>query len=105
MEYTVTVEIKGATYTLSCDLNAMALVEEESGLNLLQSEFWVNISATNLRLVFWAWLQGFHPEITKKDTGKLIDMGNIEYITEKAMEVWMKAMPKIKGGSEKKTES
>lgn len=67
-------------YTLVFDINAMCLLEEETGLKTgeLLAKMQEGIGISELRSFIWAGLQDRHPEITIKAAGGVIGDFGIE---------------------------
>lgn len=105
IDYSVQITLEEKQYTLVCDLNAMSLIEEQIEKNVLQEDFWENISATELRATLYAFLNCRHPDLPLKEVGSMINIGNMAYITQKMMEAWSKAMPDESGEKKIKEKS
>ena len=75
-------EAGGRAFRLKYDWNAAAEFEEASGRPLSDALLDVareKLSAKSLRAMLWAGLQADHPDVTLKETGRLIDqMGRRE---------------------------
>jgi len=70
-----TVEADGTTYTLRCDLNALAEFETETGENALAviERFETGkVGVKTMRAMMWAFLRRHHPETTILDAGDIL---------------------------------
>lgn len=83
----VTLKIDGVEYHPVFDFNAIALVEQQTGINLLKSIV-QDISAVHLRALLWASLLREHPEMTIEQTGELITMYNLAEVHSAMIAAW-----------------
>jgi len=87
--------------TLLLDLNGMVAFEEVTGKNLFDKEVAESLSKEihpkDLRALLWACLMHEDEELTEKQVGHLISIGNIMEVTQKVTEAYSAAMPESKG--------
>ena len=83
-EYT-TVELGSHEYKLRYDLNAICDIEDGLGVEFgeLAEQ---TLSAKALRVMLWAGLKKFHPDMTPEDVGGLIAMYDLETLGGKLNE-------------------
>jgi hypothetical protein len=85
-------------FRLSFDLNAMTLVQEETGLSMLNGEIWNLINEKTLSVMFYAAILAQQPEYASKDGLAVIrsymDASNAEKITEALNEAFLLQLPK-----------
>lgn len=73
----VSVSLGGRLRTLRCDFNALALIEEHTGLNLVEHpEALLKLSASKVRILAWAFLVDEDPDLTIAQVGRMIAVGN-----------------------------
>lgn len=85
---------------LSFDFNAMALIEEKSGLNMLDGTAFNNPSASVISVLLWAAMQENHPEY-EGDEGLAavrtwLNIGNVASVMESLREAFLAALPEEK---------
>lgn len=96
-------ETDGSSFTrsliLTFDFNAVAEVEELTGLSLLDGQVWRKPSAKVLRAMLWAAALAHHPEYAEdKDMGldvigSYLDASNAVEITSKLFEAFVLSLP------------
>ena len=92
-----TLEINGETYRLAYSFNAIALAESVAGCNLLEGlRNLSNLSASQLRGLFYAALSVANPKITLEEAGALIAVDGTVQITDAVVEAYILSMPKKK---------
>jgi hypothetical protein len=79
--------VKGETYHLAYDFNAICLAEKETGINLLTSVIG-EITASSLRGLLWASLLKENPELTLDEVGALIQPTNIPTVRKAIVTTW-----------------
>jgi hypothetical protein len=90
-------ELDGETYKLAYSFNAIALAESVSGCNLLEGlRNLSNLSAGQLRGLFYAALSVADPKITIEQAGALIAVDATHSITDAIVEAYILSMPKKK---------
>jgi hypothetical protein len=88
-----TLEIDHKEYRLAYSYNAIALAEEASGCNLLVGlENLRDLTALQLRGLFYASLTPFQPSITVDQAGDLIGIASIGPITAAIADAYRKSM-------------
>ena len=91
----------GATFTrnfrLSFDLNAMTLVQEQTGLSMLNGEIWNDLNEKTLSIMLHAAVLAHNPEYAVVDGLEVIrsymDTTNIEKITDALNEAFLLQLP------------
>jgi hypothetical protein len=91
----------GATFTrnfrLSFDVNAMTLVQEQTGLSMLNGEIWNDLNEKTLSIMFHAAVLGHQREYAAVDGLEVIrsymDAANIEEITAALNEAFLLQLP------------
>jgi len=92
-----TLEINGETYKLAYSFNAIAIAESVSGANLLEGlRNLTNLTASQLRGLFYAALSVADPKITIEQAGALIAVDATHSITDAIVEAYILSMPKKK---------
>jgi hypothetical protein len=69
------VTIGGRAYTLVCDMNTLADLEditEENAFDLIDKIMAGDLSAKRLRALMWAQLQEHHPDVNLRAAGQLV---------------------------------
>ena len=82
--------------TLRLDYNTFADIQEATGLNALEGEPFQEEHITKpkvLRAVLWACLRDEDPQITERDAGRLMTLGNIQQIVETIGELYKRSVP------------
>lgn len=96
------VEIGGATYTLTFDMNAAADLEQVTGENafdVIDKIMKGDITAVTLRALMWAQLQEHHPGTDLRAAGRLAS-GNFEACVAAVRSALAKALPEPEVGNE-----
>ena len=75
------------------DFNALAIAEDLTGKNLLDSDAWKGLKAGELRAVLYACLKHEDPHLTPEAVGAMIHPGNIGEIIAALNEAYAEAMP------------
>jgi hypothetical protein len=87
-------------FKLSFDFNALALVEEKTGLNALSGEVFSKPSARNTVVLFWAAIQENHPEYAGEEglhaVGSLLGLGNAKDALSAVNAAFVASLPKDK---------
>jgi hypothetical protein len=90
-----TVEIDGDKYKLAYSFNAIAEAEAMAGCNLLQGmQTLQDLSATQLRGLFYAALSVARPSMTIEEAGKLLRFDTMPAITNAIADAYILSMPK-----------
>jgi hypothetical protein len=89
----IPIELGGKDRNLLIDFNALSLIEEKTGLNTLSQEMWNSLNATNLKIFLWACLVHEDEELSLSDVGRMIHIGNMNYINEKLTEAYKMIQP------------
>lgn len=82
--------------TLRLDYNTFADIQEATGLNALEGEPFQEQHITQprvLRAVLWACLRDEDPELSERDAGRLMTLGNIQQIVETIGNLYRQAVP------------
>lgn len=80
-------------FLLVFDWNAVALIEEHTGRNLLQNAGWQKLNARDLSVFLWAALLEDDPELTLKEVRRMMFPWNRELIDAKLAEAYKKNFP------------
>ena len=72
----------GKQYKLTLDMNTFATLEDKYGSTQAFVDAVKGVSVKAVRTLLWAALQDEHPEMTEKDAGKLISLGNVTEVLE-----------------------
>jgi hypothetical protein len=91
----VPITLNGKQYRLVFDFNAIARVEELTGMNLFGSFDFTNLNASKFRAMLYASLLKENPAITLDEAGELINAKNLAEITIKMVEAWHGSRPEI----------
>ena len=84
--------------TLKLDLNAMVAFEEATGKSIMGGKFTgKDMTPRDLRAMLWACLLHEDEELTLKQVGSWITVGNLMEVTGKLNEAFDVAMPKSGG--------
>lgn len=84
----------GKERTIRMDLSALAAIEDETGENVFDTEFWTGISAKKLQIILWACMRnGEDASVTPDTVGSWIELSQFREITTKVMRMWADAMP------------
>ena len=86
---------------MKVSLNAMILIEELTGKNLMNGKQQVELSLKDIRCFLYALLKDDDPTLTLEQTGALVTIENMGEITQKISEAWGLAMPKSTAGENK----
>lgn len=86
---------------LHFDFNALVALEKATGRNVLAdglvsdagSGAGLKVSAADLRAMLWAGLLRDDPALTLEQAGRLIDVGNMGYVSDKIAEAWAFSLP------------
>ena len=86
----------GDTRILVLDINALCVIEGETGLTVdrLGEALAERPSMTLIRTVFWACLKGREPGVTIEDAGALMSAIGLAEITATLTKLFTAAMPK-----------
>lgn len=79
--------------TLRFDFNAIVALEEQTGRSLLKGDLFDLGSAKDVRALLYAGLCGDDPSLTPEATGRLIDLRNMQRISETIGEAIRMALP------------
>ncbi len=100
---TAKIKINDQEYTMVFDMNAMAIIQEETGRNPFGEELWENLGPLETIAMLYGFLNSNHPDVTKKWLRKNIHIGNMKGIIESMQDAWIKAIPdEDEGDGEKK---
>jgi hypothetical protein len=86
-------ELMGKRYVLCYDFNAMSIIQEETGRNPFGEDMWEDLGPKEIVAFLHGFLNTYHPELTKKDVGRMIHFNNAKYVMEQLMDAWDKAIP------------
>lgn len=85
----IAVELGGQKRFLRFDFNALAALEERTGMNVLNDAVWRDINARNLRAFVWAALLHEDPTLTEDQVGSwmtIATMGELVTVIQKAFQ-------------------
>lgn len=88
---TVTVQLDRPRKLL-VNFNALALLEDRTGRSVMQRESWASMKLSDVRLMLFAALQTDDPTITEKQVGRMLNMGNLQYVVQQITQAWVKGM-------------
>ena len=91
----VPLTIDGVTRHLCFDFNAIAVAEELTGLNLLQSLDLQNLSAVKYRALLYSTLLKENPKITIEEVGGMINLSTLPAITVALVHAWTGSQPEV----------
>lgn len=98
MSKEITVTIGSNEYPLRYDFNAICQIEELLEINVFQASAWEDfgekLSARKILILLWAGIIHKHPEMTREDLGKEIDLGDAHHLVEKVTQALTEALPK-----------
>lgn len=87
---------------LSFDFNAIARIEDMTGISVLRGEIWAKINARNLGIILWAASLAHHPDY---DSGEglvvvqsFIDAGNFEEVILAILDAYIVSLPDSQKG-------
>ena len=94
-------ELNEEVFTIDYTMNALIEIEDiyEDLNTAMQDLMKQKIKA--VRIWLWAGLIENHPELTQKQVGSMINMGNLEYVCEVIGKGVQQDMPEAKEGEEK----
>jgi hypothetical protein len=85
------------TFQLAFDFNAMAAVEDVTGLNMLRGEIWTALTGSTLGALFWASLLAHQPEYGEPGglgvARSYIEPGNVLAIGAAVEDAFMLSLP------------
>jgi hypothetical protein len=90
----VPITLGGRELKLVFDFNAVALVEEQTGRNLLDESGWLKINGSALSIILWAAALKEQPELTLKDVRGLMRGNQVPLVSQKVLEAWTLSKPK-----------
>ena len=85
-------------FKLSFDFNALALIEEKTGLSALTGEVFSVPTARNTIVLLWAAIQENHPEYAGEEglqvIGSLLSLGNAKEALQAVQAAFLASLPK-----------
>lgn len=85
------------TFRLAFDFNAMAAVEDATGLNMLRGEIWTALTGSTLGALFWASLLAHQPEYAEAGglevARSYIEPGNVVAVGNAVEDAFMLSLP------------
>lgn len=90
------IELGGKKRVMRLDLNTFAAVEDLTGLNLTEPVNWQKLKISTFRAFLWAALVQTDEDLTIKEVGSMIHVGNFEYVSEKFQEALKLVLPQPK---------
>lgn len=87
---TAEVTIDGLKYRMILDLNAMCKFEQETEKSALRMN---DLTASDIRVLFWAALLREHPDITQEQVGRMLHTGNISEVTDQLTDLFTESVP------------
>lgn len=91
----VPLTIGDKTFHLCFDFNALALAEELTGLNLLQSLDLQNLTVVKYRALLYSTLLKENPKITIEEVGQMVNIGTLPAITLALVHAWTGSRPEV----------
>lgn len=88
-----TLVLGGRERTLRFDLNALATLEDELGVNVLDGTVWQNMNVRTVRAMLWVGLLHEDESLTLHEVGSWIDLANVEIIADQVTTALGAAMP------------
>ena len=85
---------------LKYDLNAFALLKEQHGINLFESDDKRLQDPAAVRAILWAGLVHEDPAVTIGAVGSFVDLGNLREVSEKVAEAMMASQRRAVEGEE-----
>jgi hypothetical protein len=89
--------VQTLSFRLSFDFNAIALIEEQTGFQVLTGEIWRNLNAKNLSIMFWAAILANSPQYQGEDGLEIVrsymDAGNSDQIAEAILDAYILSLP------------
>jgi hypothetical protein len=79
--------------TLRYDFNAMCLIEERTGINLLNEDLGRHLSAKVLRIALWAMLLHEDPSLTLEQVGTMLHPGSMDAVNAAIPQAVLFALP------------
>jgi hypothetical protein len=111
----------GATFVrnfrLSFDFNALARIEEKTGLRMLGIGVWTQLSAKVVGAMLWAAILANHPEYDTREAdgertddgleaiSSYVDLSNAEQVTSALWEAYLRNLPKEKSEALRKAKA
>jgi hypothetical protein len=94
----VIVTLRGEPYRMDMNFNALALIEEETGISLMSgADLKAALSSVkNIRVIIWACLVDHQPNMTKQDVGRLCGLDNMNELLAAIDAVISQALPNAK---------
>lgn len=89
-------KIKGKEYKYILNLNAMANYEDETGKSLIDVSPDDTFTVKDIRALLWAGINEAQ-KMPIEEVGKMVDLTNMEDVTEQIMEVYADVMPGEEG--------
>jgi hypothetical protein len=89
--------LRGRTLQLCYDHNAIAQVENVTGINLMAAAFQVQ-SASTLRAMLWASIIRQHPDLTIEEVGAWLNPRNFLLVREALLAAWFGSVPEASEG-------
>jgi hypothetical protein len=84
-------------FRLSFDFNALARVEELTGLNVLSGEIWAHLNPKTLGALFWGAILANHPEYNCEEGLEIVrsfmDAGNADQIAMAILDAFILSLP------------
>lgn len=78
----ITLSLGGKTRNLKFDFNALAAMEQATGKSFTDATLWTKIGAGSLRTMLWAALLHESPDLTEKEVGTWVSMGNLKEVMD-----------------------
>jgi hypothetical protein len=91
----VKLTVFGKVYQLAFDFHSIAIAEELTGLNLLNSLDLQNLNATKYRALLYSALLKAQPEITLEETADLVTLATLPDITVALVHAWTGSQPEV----------
>lgn len=87
---------------LKFNLAAFMAFEQATGKNIFRDDIWEDMSATDIAYLLWAALKHEDKELTVEKVAEMVDVSNMEEITEKLTKGFGMSLPDAgRSGDEK----
>lgn len=87
------IKIGGADYTLCFNMNALSLIQEETGGNPYTDEFWDNMGPFEQSALLYGALNTYHPNLSMRDVKVMVGIDEIESVFNQVLDAWEKSQP------------
>lgn len=92
--------VDGTEFKLAFDFDAVARVEDETGLSLMVGITWTQLTMRQLRALLYASALLAQPKVKLEELTKHIHIRNQKLICEAIADAWLKSIPETKPGDD-----